>query len=210
MRFCTREEVKLRIATAPKRDRALWATAFYAGLRRGELMALDAADIDLAGGRLHIRRAYDPVEGVFIDPKSYAGRRRVPIAGALRDILDSADLPQRGLVFGRAPDRPFSDQRVGERARTAWKAHGLDAVTLHQCRHTYASLMIAAGVSAKALQTYMGHSSITITYDRYGHLMPDIDEQSAAELDAYLARGAGDETECGEVRGEVPAGEGKS
>jgi integrase len=70
--------------------------------------------------------------------------------------------------------------------------------------------MIAAGVSAKAVQTYMGHSSITITYDRYGHLMPDVDEQAAAELDAYLARDAGADTGCGEVRGEAPAGEGNS
>ncbi|HEY8844348.1 MAG TPA: tyrosine-type recombinase/integrase [Gaiellaceae bacterium] len=45
-------------------------------------------------------------------------------------------------------------------------------IGLHEARHTYASLMIAAGVNAKALATYLGHSSITITLDRYGHLMP--------------------------------------
>jgi integrase len=48
--------------------------------------------------------------------------------------------------------------------------------------------MIAAGVNAKAHSTYMGHSSITITLDRYGHLMPGNEEQAAALLDAYLAR----------------------
>lgn len=46
--------------------------------------------------------------------------------------------------------------------------------------------MIAAGVNAKALSTYMGHSSITITLDRYGHLMPGNEEQAAGLLDAYL------------------------
>ncbi len=48
--------------------------------------------------------------------------------------------------------------------------------------------MIAAGVNAKALTTYMGHASVTITYDRYGHLMPGSESEAAALLDAYLAR----------------------
>ena len=57
---------------------------------------------------------------------------------------------------------------------------------LHECRHTFASLMIAAGVNAKALSTYMGHSSITITLDRYGHLMPGNEQGSAGLLNDYL------------------------
>ena len=48
--------------------------------------------------------------------------------------------------------------------------------------------MIAAGVNAKALSTYLGHSSVTITYDRYGHLMPGNEDEPAALLDAYLER----------------------
>ena len=48
--------------------------------------------------------------------------------------------------------------------------------------------MIAAGVNAKALTTYMGHSSITITFDRYGHLMPGSEDEAAELLDAYLER----------------------
>jgi integrase len=48
--------------------------------------------------------------------------------------------------------------------------------------------MIAAGVNAKSLATYMGHASVTITYDRYGHLMPGNESEAAALLDAYLAR----------------------
>jgi integrase len=49
---------------------------------------------------------------------------------------------------------------------------GLTPIGLHECRHSYAAYMIAAGVNSKALSTYMGHSSITITLDRYGHLPP--------------------------------------
>jgi integrase len=54
--------------------------------------------------------------------------------------------------------------------------------------------MIAAGVNAKALSTFMGHGSIAITYDLYGHLMPGAQEQAADLLDAYLARGDGGST----------------
>jgi hypothetical protein len=48
--------------------------------------------------------------------------------------------------------------------------------------------MIAAGINAKALSTYMGHSSITITFDLYGHLMPGYMDEAATMLDAYLTR----------------------
>jgi integrase len=51
--------------------------------------------------------------------------------------------------------------------------------------------MIAAGVNAKALSTYMGHSSITITMDRYGHLMPGNEEEAAGLLNNYLSRSIG-------------------
>jgi integrase len=76
------------------------------------------------------------------------------------------------------------------RARKAWRDKGLEPIGLHECRHTYAAFMIAAGVNAKALSTYMGHSSITITLDRYGHLMPGNEEEAAGMLEVYLAREA--------------------
>jgi integrase len=69
-----------------------------------------------------------------------------------------------------------------------WLKAGLARLGLHEARHTFASLMIGVGVNAKALSTYMGHASITITLDRYGHLMPGNEEEAAGLLDAYLER----------------------
>jgi integrase len=66
------------------------------------------------------------------------------------------------------------------------KSADLNRITLHECRHTFASLMIAAGVNAKALSTFMGHANISITLDRYGHLMPGSEAEAAELLDAYL------------------------
>ena len=59
-------------------------------------------------------------------------------------------------------------------------------IGFHEGRHTYASLMIAAGVNAKALATFMGHRSITTTLDLYGHLFPGSEGEAATLLDAYL------------------------
>jgi integrase len=64
----------------------------------------------------------------------------------------------------------------------------LRAITLRDCRHTYASMSIAAGVNAKALQTYIGHANIGITMDTYGHLMPGNEAEAAGLLDGYLER----------------------
>ncbi len=132
----------------------------------------------------------------------------MPITAVLRDLLDRASEPKRApwaQIFSLAvrPLRPFNGVKLSERADEAWNNAGLDRITLHECRHTFASLMIAAGVNAKALSTFMGHATISITLDRYGHLMPGSEAEAAGLLDAYLtaqrerdeeaARGAGGE-----------------
>jgi integrase len=119
----------------------------------------------------------------------------VPIASALRELL-AAEMLATGrrdseLIFGATSSSPFSRQQLQRRGDTAWKAAKLTRLTPHDCRHSYASLMIAAGVNAKSLSTYMGHSSIQITYDRYGHLMPGNEEEAAGLLDTYLTKETG-------------------
>jgi integrase len=186
LRFATREEANALLAAVPDRDRPVWATAMYAGLRRGELMALRPQDLDLAAGTINVQRGWD--EHGATTPKN-GKPRTVPIIATLREILVAQLLcqpPGTDLVFGLAPYRPFRADRLQQRADGAWKAAGLTRLTLHDCRHTYASFAIAAGVNAKALSTYMGHSSVAITFDRYGHLMPGSETEAAGLLDAYL------------------------
>jgi len=205
-RFASPEEAEALIAAAPERDRAVWATAMYAGLRLGELRALRVEDVDLANGVIRVERGWDPVEGE-IELKSHAGRRKVPISAVLGNFLTD-QLEQVGregaeLIFGLSAHDPFTSNRVQGRADDAWASANirerklaanekrepllLERITPHACRHTFASLMIAAGVNAKALSTFMGHANISITLDRYGHLMPGSEDEAAALLDAYLA-----------------------
>lgn len=172
------------------RDRRLWACAFYSGLRRGELIGLRRDNINLATGVIRVERGWDMVEGE-VSPKSRQGKRKVPIPAVLRDYLDELLLDaDDGPLFGS----PSWVAKTNERVRVPWQDHGLPVLTLHEARHTYASLMIAAGVNAKALSTYMGHANIAVTLDLYGHLFPGSEDQAAALLDAYLAREVGGST----------------
>ena len=204
-RYASPEEAEALIAAVPERDRATWATAMYAGLRLGELRALRVEDVDLAAGVIGVERGWDPAEGV-IDLKSRAGRRRVPIAAVLRDHMAEhlARIGRSGadLIFGNTPESPFTANMLQRRADKAWTDAEFERITPHACRHTFASLMIAAGVNAKALSTFMGHAKIGITLDRYGHLMPGSEAEAAKLLDTYLT--AQQERASEQARAAVP------
>ena len=189
-RIASPSEAAALIAALRPEDRALWGCAFYAGLRRGELRALLWDDIDLAEGLIRVARSISG-HGETGRPKSRAGRRGVPIVAVLRDLLVEHKLATRrdaGLVFGSSAKQPFTPTAVRKRALTTWRRAGLHPIGLHECRHTFASLLIAAGVNAKAITAYLGHASIQTTFDLYGHLMPGNEDEAVALVDAYLER----------------------
>lgn len=190
------------LAALPVEHRALWAVAFYAGLRRGELRGLRWSDIDDSVTEIRVQRGWDEIEGE-IAPKSAKGVRRVPVAGALRLILleHRARTGRRGddLVFGRTATEPFTPTHVRTLALKAWavvavgaflRGDSLDAelvpIGLHECRHTFVSLMFAAGRSLEEIGDYVGHSSAYMT-DQYRHLLEGARTDAADALDALLA-----------------------
>jgi len=189
-RIASPVEAAALLAALPEDDRAVWACATYAGLRLGELRALRDEDVDLKAGVIRVERSWDKQAGL-IEPKSRAGRRTVPIVAALRTHLAAHKLRSggAGLFFGEG-DRPFSRDPLVARAEKAWKDAKLEPLGLHEARHTCASLFIAAGVNVKALSSYLGHASITITLDRYGHLMPGNEDEAVQLVDNYLERSA--------------------
>lgn len=180
-----------------------------AGLRRGELRGLRWVDIDLQTRELRVARGWDAVHGP-IEAKTRAGRRTVPIIGALAPELARHKLATGRdgdqLVFGPDGERAFEPSTVRRRALAAWgwreqrnpkkagpprllvktREDALVPIGLHEARHTFASTLIAAGVNAKAITEAMGHASVTMTFDRYGHLMPDGRDEARARVDAYL------------------------
>ncbi|MET0306286.1 MAG: tyrosine-type recombinase/integrase [Solirubrobacterales bacterium] len=180
------------LAAVPDEDRPVWATALYAGLRYGELQALRWGRVNRAEGTIAVEESWDPKEGPK-PPKSPASLRVTPIPAPLREVLLDHWLRQDdpagdALVFGTGTDDPFQAEGLYRRADAAWKAAELtERLRLHKARHTYASLMIAAGVNALAITRCMGHSSITVTYDRYGHLMPGTEGEAANLVSEYVA-----------------------
>jgi integrase len=194
-RIASPAEAAALLQALPVEDQALWATAFYAGLRRGELRALRVRDLVFDQGVIRVRRSWDDVAGEQQDAKTDAGRRDVPIVGALRGELQRQLMRsgRRGdeLVFGEMGDEPFMPTRVRRRALAAWAAAGLEPICLHECRHTFASLLIAAGVDLKQVSTYMGHAGIAITADRYAHLLAGAREEAVRRVDALLDRRTG-------------------
>lgn len=179
------------LAVVPLNERTIWATALYAGLRYGELRALRWRAVDLDRRLIEVRESWDPKEG-SIEPKTRNSRRTVPMPDILRALLldlgaENHDPESAALAFGVTDDEPFQAERLYRYADHYWHKAGLtDRLRLHQARHTYASFMIAAGVNPKALSSFMGHSSITVTFDLYGHLMPGTEAEGAALLDAFL------------------------
>jgi len=188
-RVARANEAAALLAALPASERGLWATALYAGLRMGELQALDWADIDFDHNLIRVERSWDRQAG-YIEPKSRAGKRRVPLTKTLRTYLLNHRLQHGsggdGRVFPNSQGGAFTPSVTNQRAKTAWATAGLNPITLHECRHSYAAYMIAAGVNTKALCTYMGHSSITVTIDRYGHLLPGNEHEAACLLEAWL------------------------
>lgn len=203
-------EAAALLGALPSEDRPVWATAFYAGLRRGELQALRCMDIDLGGNLIHVCKGWDQVAGE-IEPKSEAGKRTIPILAVLRDQLDEQLLRTgrsgEDRVFGRAARQVFYPSTIDGRAKRAWMAHNaaereaaeaegrepelLTLLTMHECRHTFASLLIDTGANPKAIQEVMGHSKIQTTFDVYGHLLPGSHDDVRARMDAYLAHSSG-------------------
>jgi integrase len=133
-------------------------------------------------------------QGGVIVTKSRGGTRTVPIVAALREhlVLHRAactwsDDPD-ALVFGRSPGAASWQASSLRRAGNTWRSAELEPITFHEARHTCASIFIAAGANAKTVSEIVGHASITITFDRYGHLFARSRNEAARLVDEFLAR----------------------
>jgi integrase len=189
------------------REGALFATAFYAGLRRGELRALRVGDVDLAEAVISVERGWDSKEGP-IEPKSRAGTRRVFVLDALRPYLEPLvdGRPCEDLVFGHDSAAPFEPRGVDRKVSRAWNAadkaraeeaekqgqespEPLTRFTLHEARHSFSTWLDHAGVSERRADRYMGHAGRSVA-DDYRHELPGQRAEDRQRLDAYLAGAA--------------------
>jgi integrase len=164
----------------------------YSGIRFGEAAALRRSHCDLEGSRLHIRESLAEVAGRLHFGTTKTHRQRVvalpaSIRDKLRHHLEEATIVADGLVFTSPGGRPLRYSNFRRRQWTpAIEKAELSGLEIHELRHTAASLMIDQGADPKLIQTQLGHSSISITYDVYGHLFPDRLDELASRLDGLI------------------------
>jgi integrase len=165
--------------------------AAYTGLRAGELAALRIRRLDLLRGTVRVVEAASEVGGRLITgPTKTHAERTVRLPRFLRDEL-AAYLASRphdpdAFVFTAPKGGQLRHNNFYQRQFCPALARaGLpEQLRFHDLRHTCASLLIAQGAHPKAIQAHLGHSSIQVTMDRYGHLFPDALENLADRLDA--------------------------
>lgn len=165
-----------------------YVLAISTGMRRGELLALKWEDVDFSSHRIYVRRNLSQINGkglVIGEPKSEKSRRPIALPQfALDVLLDHRIEGKSDFVFATGNGTPFSPRNVLRHFKETLKKAGLPEETrLHDLRHTFASLLLAADVHPKIVQEALGHSSVTITLDTYSHLLPNIQKGAADKLD---------------------------
>lgn len=185
-RFLTPAEVEALAACVEAPYDLLVRFAAYTGLRWGEVAALRVADVDPLRGTVRVARSLER-GGAEKDTKTH-GRRVVHLEAALgRELAAHVGAGQLGPtdhLWTAAQGGPINYTNFRRRVwRPAVLASGLDpALRFHDLRHTCASWLIARGGTARAVMAWMGHSTIKVTFDRYGHLFPHELENLAASL----------------------------
>lgn len=194
--FLTRDEARTFLEVVKEHYPgyySLFLCSLRTGMRLGELLALEWGDIDFAGGFIEVRRSY--VCGRLTTPKN-GKSRRVDMSRQLAATLKALQTERKREALARGwvkvPDLVFVNE-AGKvldhgnlRRRVFWPAlakAGLRRIRLHDLRHTFASLLIQNGESLAYVRDQLGHHSIQITVDTYGHLVPGANRQAVDRLD---------------------------
>jgi integrase len=175
--------------------RALVFVGAYGGLRIGELAALRRSRIDLHAGVVDVAETVNELKGRLAigPPKTKASRRKVSLpAGMVDKLAEHLRHPGRPTDFVfRA--RGGQVLRISNFRQHVWRpaviAANLDGLRIHDLRHTAVALWIAAGANPKEVSVRAGHTSVSFTLDRYGHLFPGHDAELRDRLDAMHAEG---------------------
>jgi integrase len=188
------------LLTAAQADplQALYVLAVMTGMRQGELLGLQWADIDWTRGRVRIQHTLQWLRGGewrLDEPKTGHSRRSIRLPATVLQAL-KAQRARRGRIMAwcsamawgarSSPRTCCTDPNRRLLARA-----DLPRVRFHDLRHTYATLALRDGVPVKVVSETLEHASITLTLDTYSHVLPDMQDDAAARMERLLGAAEG-------------------
>jgi integrase len=186
----TREEVQHLIDEARNNpDAIIFAFSALSGLREGETLALEHADIDMIAGAITVKKTVDflTVDGVYTpvvsSPKTKNSNRTVPIMGALKPLLAAhirrekekhlkagVKFAENSILFSSATCNYLDGSNLRKRFKRLLNKLNIEETTIHALRHSFCTLLAEQGVPLKTASMILGHSDISITARFYTHV----------------------------------------
>ena len=180
---------------------AVFIVALSTGLRRGEVLGLRWQDVDLEGRVLFVRQALQRVDRALkmVPPKTHRSSRPIPLPQFAVTAFSQQKVRQAndrrlvgrawedgGLVFTTEIGTPLEPRNVNRRFYAARSAAGLEWVRLHDLRHAFATFLLDQGEGLRTVMDLLGHSTIRLTADTYGHVLPSRARKAADVIDKVL------------------------
>ena len=153
----------------------------------------------LAGVRVALKAVKTEVH--FVEPKSARSRRTIALPSTVVKSLNRHRVRQlearlaagqrwqdSGLVFSTPIGTPLDGRNVTRAYKGILVGHGLPTIRIHDLRHSCATLLLMQGVSPRVVMETLGHSQVSLTLNTYSHVLPALQEDAAAKMDAILSR----------------------
>ena len=175
--------------------------ALYTGLRRSTILGLRWRDMEFERRCLHITQALHKIQGKVIlrEPKSKQSRQPIELDDGTVNMLrhhretKEADAAHLGyeitddtLVCSHFERRCLDPSAFSHAVPRIAKKAGLGHITLHELRHTHATILLKAGTHPKVVQDRLGHSTISVTMDRYSHAIPSMQREAVAKFSEQM------------------------
>ena len=180
---------------------ALYSVALAVGLRKGETLGLRWQDIDLEHNTLTVRWSLQRINGKLslTEPKSMNSRRTIALpqiaiialrrhrANQLQErLLAGAKWKDGDYVFPTTIGTPMDTPNLTRYFNKALERAGIERIRFHDLRHTCASLLLVQGIHPRVVMEILGHSQFNLTMNTYSHVIPELQQEAANQMDALL------------------------
>ncbi|WP_433581620.1 tyrosine-type recombinase/integrase [Paenibacillus amylolyticus] len=199
--YWSKDEVQTFFSRLDHRLSIMFVLAIYTGMRRGEILGLRFSDIDFENSMISIRQTLKPRKRIKDGGKNANASRSIPLSEFVvaelkkqrtmitKEKWDAKEnYHNNDLVVCHPDGEPVSLGNFHKFWVRILNNTNMRHIRFHDLRHTFASLMLSAGVHAKVVQEIMGHSSIKVTLDMYSHLIPSMQRSAVNVLDDILQK----------------------